>query len=288
MFRLARLGLAPVFGDGTQELSAVHGADLADALIAAGTGRATVGRTYYACHAEVFTSAELARGASAGRWAAADRVIRVPCRVGRGVLARDRDGRAARGPDDHPHRRQGERVLPAGLDRRSRAAHAGQRLARRARPPDRAGARPTSGTGAPGGCSRPAGAVRSRLGGSCRWTSCCSATSRSYGGAVARRAAGLLVAPAATRSRWCSSSAHPPRLGPFGRALGEIYPSSCSSALRRARRSERRGGVRGARCAGAALGDGGLRGAGEPRVVAGGAEPRSGRRCCTRRTSPTT
>ena len=32
-------GVAPVFGDGTQELSAVHGADLADALVAAGGGR---------------------------------------------------------------------------------------------------------------------------------------------------------------------------------------------------------------------------------------------------------
>ncbi len=37
VFRLARLGLGPVFGDGTQELSAVHGADLAAALIAAAT-----------------------------------------------------------------------------------------------------------------------------------------------------------------------------------------------------------------------------------------------------------
>ena len=61
MFQLVRLGLAPVFGDGTQELSAVHGADLAEALIASARSDATTGRTYYACHAEVVTSAELVR-----------------------------------------------------------------------------------------------------------------------------------------------------------------------------------------------------------------------------------
>src|SRR6185295_7011626 len=55
IFRLARLGLAPVLGDGTQELSAVHGADLADALVAAGTSAAALRGTYYACHPEVFT-----------------------------------------------------------------------------------------------------------------------------------------------------------------------------------------------------------------------------------------
>ena len=79
VFRLARLGIAPVFGDGTQELSAVHGADLAEALIAAGTQRGRRRRTYYACHPEVFTSAELARavgramGRSAGRHPGAGR-----------------------------------------------------------------------------------------------------------------------------------------------------------------------------------------------------------------------
>jgi nucleoside-diphosphate-sugar epimerase len=85
VFRLARLGLAPVLGDGTQELSAVHGADLADALVAAGTTAAAVGHTYYACHPEVFTGAEmaLAVGRAMGRRLA---VIRVPAAIGRGVL----------------------------------------------------------------------------------------------------------------------------------------------------------------------------------------------------------
>jgi nucleoside-diphosphate-sugar epimerase len=85
VFRLARLGLAPVLGDGSQELSAVHGADLAEALIAAGTTGGTAGRAYYACHPEVFTSAEMARavGRAMGKSPA---VIRVPATIGRGVL----------------------------------------------------------------------------------------------------------------------------------------------------------------------------------------------------------
>jgi len=85
VFRLARLGLAPVLGDGSQELSAVHGADLAEALIAAGTTGGTAGRAYYACHPEVFTSTEMARavGRAMGK---SPTVIRVPATIGRGVL----------------------------------------------------------------------------------------------------------------------------------------------------------------------------------------------------------
>jgi nucleoside-diphosphate-sugar epimerase len=85
VFRLARLGLAPVLGDGTQELSAVHGADLAEALIAVGTTPVAIRRTYYACHPEVFTGADMARavGRAMGR---APAVIRVPASIGRGVL----------------------------------------------------------------------------------------------------------------------------------------------------------------------------------------------------------
>jgi 2-alkyl-3-oxoalkanoate reductase len=85
VFRLARLGVAPVLGDGSQELSAVHGGDLAEALIAAATAPTAAGRTYYACHPEVFTGAELVRavGRTMGRSPA---VIRVPAAIGRGVL----------------------------------------------------------------------------------------------------------------------------------------------------------------------------------------------------------
>ncbi|HUF34809.1 MAG TPA: NAD(P)-dependent oxidoreductase [Gemmatimonadales bacterium] len=85
VFRIVRLGIAPVFGDGTQELSAVHGADLADALVAAGTAAAAVGRVYYACHPEVFTSGAFVRavGAAMGRRVA---VVGVPRSVGRALL----------------------------------------------------------------------------------------------------------------------------------------------------------------------------------------------------------
>jgi nucleoside-diphosphate-sugar epimerase len=85
VFRLARFGVAPVLGDGSQELSAVHGADLAEGLIAAGTAAAAAGRTYYACHPEVFTGADMARavGRAMGKSPA---VIRVPAMIGRGVL----------------------------------------------------------------------------------------------------------------------------------------------------------------------------------------------------------
>ena len=63
----------------------MHGADLAEALVAAGTSDATAGRTYYACHPEVFTGADMARavGRAMGKSPA---VIRVPATIGRGVL----------------------------------------------------------------------------------------------------------------------------------------------------------------------------------------------------------
>jgi nucleoside-diphosphate-sugar epimerase len=85
VFRLARFGVAPVLGDGSQELSAIHGGDLAEALIAAGISTTTIGRAYYACHPEVFTGAEMARavGRAMGKSPA---VIRVPATIGRGVL----------------------------------------------------------------------------------------------------------------------------------------------------------------------------------------------------------
>ncbi len=86
VFRMARLGLAPVFGDGSQQLSAVHGADLADALVAAGTAAATVGKIYYACHPEVVTSAEFVRavGNAMGRRLS---LVPIPALVGRALLA---------------------------------------------------------------------------------------------------------------------------------------------------------------------------------------------------------
>nr|MBA3346701.1 NAD-dependent epimerase/dehydratase family protein [Gemmatimonadales bacterium] len=85
VFRLARLGLAPVFGDGMQQLSAIHAADLAQGLVAAGTAPRAIGRTYYACHPQVFTSAEFVRavGQVMGRRTI---VLRIPPAVGRALL----------------------------------------------------------------------------------------------------------------------------------------------------------------------------------------------------------
>ena len=86
LFRIARLGVAPVFGDGAQELSAVHAADLANALIAAAQSDRARGQTYAACHPEVFTSSEFGRavGASMGRSVGA---LRIPAPIGRALLA---------------------------------------------------------------------------------------------------------------------------------------------------------------------------------------------------------
>ncbi|HEX7337908.1 MAG TPA: NAD(P)-dependent oxidoreductase [Gemmatimonadales bacterium] len=85
VFRLARLGLAPVFGDGTQELSAVHAADLAEALVATGESSTAIGGIYAACHPEVFSSAAFGRavGTAMGRRV---RTIRIPAPLGRAVL----------------------------------------------------------------------------------------------------------------------------------------------------------------------------------------------------------
>jgi nucleoside-diphosphate-sugar epimerase len=65
LFRLAARGLFPLLGDGRQELSLVFAEDLARALVAATTSRATLGGTYHAAHAEVVTQREL--GATLGR-----------------------------------------------------------------------------------------------------------------------------------------------------------------------------------------------------------------------------
>ncbi|HXE58326.1 MAG TPA: NAD(P)-dependent oxidoreductase [Gemmatimonadales bacterium] len=88
VFRLARSGVAPVFGDGTQELSAVYAPDLAEALIAAAASPAAECRIYYACHPEIVTSAEFARAVCrAVRGAAATpRVVGIPFPVARAAL----------------------------------------------------------------------------------------------------------------------------------------------------------------------------------------------------------
>ena len=87
IFQLARRGLVPVFGDGSQELSVIHAEDLAQSLIAAGTSPAAAGRVYFAAHPTVTTTRELV--VSVGRALGRDRaprIIPVPPFVARGVL----------------------------------------------------------------------------------------------------------------------------------------------------------------------------------------------------------
>lgn len=86
VFRAAKLGLAPVFGDGSQELSLVYGPDLGRALAAVGRIAHTTGKVYYACHPEVLTSAAVVRtiGSAMGRTV---RLIPLPRWTARGALA---------------------------------------------------------------------------------------------------------------------------------------------------------------------------------------------------------
>ena len=86
VFRAAKLGIAPVFGDGAQELSLVYGPDLGRALAAAGSTPETLGKVYYACHPEVLTSASLVQtiGHAVGRPV---RLVALPKWTARGALA---------------------------------------------------------------------------------------------------------------------------------------------------------------------------------------------------------
>ena len=85
VYRLARLGVAPVFGDGSQELSAVHAADLARAIASAGAAPGVERKLYYVNHPEIFTSADLVRrvAESMGRTV---RVIGLPDTLARAIL----------------------------------------------------------------------------------------------------------------------------------------------------------------------------------------------------------
>lgn len=69
LFKAARIGIVPVFGDGTMELSAVHVADLADGIVRALDAPGAPGRAWYVNHPEVVTSRALVTtiGAVQGR-----------------------------------------------------------------------------------------------------------------------------------------------------------------------------------------------------------------------------
>lgn len=85
VFRMARFGVAPVFGQGTMEISAVYAPDLADALAAAAATDAVLGHTYYVNHPEVLTTGGLVRavGRAMGRTV---HTVGVPEWAGRGIL----------------------------------------------------------------------------------------------------------------------------------------------------------------------------------------------------------
>jgi len=87
IFQLARRGVVPVFGDGSQELSVIHAEDLARSLIAAATSPAAAGRIYFAAHPTTTSSRELVlaagRALGGGR---TPRIVPVPPLVARGVL----------------------------------------------------------------------------------------------------------------------------------------------------------------------------------------------------------
>jgi len=86
VFRAARLGVTPVFGDGNQELSLVYGPDLAEALIAAAMTEKTIGGVFYACHPEVLTSETLVRGIGKAMGRAV-RVVSLPRWIAAGALS---------------------------------------------------------------------------------------------------------------------------------------------------------------------------------------------------------
>jgi nucleoside-diphosphate-sugar epimerase len=86
IFQLARAPVAPVFGDGSQELSVIHADDLARALVAAGTSPAAQGRIYFATHSATTTSRDLMRACARALGAAPPRIVPVPPLVARGLL----------------------------------------------------------------------------------------------------------------------------------------------------------------------------------------------------------
>jgi nucleoside-diphosphate-sugar epimerase len=85
IFKLARLGVVPVFGDGAQELSVIYAGDLAAALVAAATAPAAANRLYYAAHPATITSRELvhAVGRAVGR---VPRIVPLPAPLARALL----------------------------------------------------------------------------------------------------------------------------------------------------------------------------------------------------------
>ena len=85
IFQLAKRGILPVFGDGSQELSVIHAEDLARAIVAAATAPAAAGKIYFAAHPTTTTSRALVVSV-AKALGKRPSVIGIPPLVARGVL----------------------------------------------------------------------------------------------------------------------------------------------------------------------------------------------------------
>jgi len=86
VFKMARLGLAPVFGDGSQQISVIYAGDLARALATAATTPAAAGHVYFAAHPQATTTRDLVL--AVGRALQKKPVvIPIPTALARGVLA---------------------------------------------------------------------------------------------------------------------------------------------------------------------------------------------------------
>lgn len=78
LFRLARRGVVPLLGDGTQELSLVHAADLAAALMAAAEAPRTRGGVYHAAHPALLTQRDLAMTVARAAGATGAHIVPLP------------------------------------------------------------------------------------------------------------------------------------------------------------------------------------------------------------------
>jgi dihydroflavonol-4-reductase len=76
LFHVAGRGVTPIFGDGSERLSMVFAADLADAIVACVDGAAATG-IYYPAHREITTTRTLVAGIAAAL-GARSRVIAIP------------------------------------------------------------------------------------------------------------------------------------------------------------------------------------------------------------------
>jgi nucleoside-diphosphate-sugar epimerase len=90
VFKVAKLGLAPVFGDGRQENSFIFAPDLAQALVACIGTDASVGQVFFAAHPEVRDQRQLAaevfRALRGGPGSGTPFVVPIPATLARGLL----------------------------------------------------------------------------------------------------------------------------------------------------------------------------------------------------------